>query len=583
MRVSALRECLGKGIGYIHEALALEDCVIVEQLYAMGAIQVIVSTAEYAWRSSAVGGRVVVIAGTAAEEGGGFALARAEYPMFEITHMIGRAGRRREGGTLDTMPAACVVITEPALRDHYRKLTAEALPVESHLDTVLPDTLNAEIAARVIQTKQQAVDYLTWTLFYRRLPLNPNFYNMDGNTHRFLQDHRSDLVERSLSDLEASKCVAVVGDEDMALGALNLGMIASHYYIHHSTIELFASSMTPRTKIRGLLDILSSASEFDTLPVRIDEETALKMLASRVPVPLTPSGGGPPPSFSDPHVKAHLLLQSHLSRLPLGGDLADDRDKAVGDVVRLLRALVDVISSAGWLKPAIKAMELSQMFVQALWDSDVSVLQLPHLEAAVAETLKTRYDVETVDQLLDMDDGDRADALSSLSRTQMSEVAEACNSFPELNEINAELPDSVVVSGGVTTMYVDLSRGQGDADEGPNAHPDKQGDSSKKSASAAAPSVTCRRYPKLKEEGWWLVVGESSTNSLLSLKYVTFAEKQRVKLEVTAPVTPGEHMLQTYLISDSYVGDCDQQDDFTLAVTTDVDEDDAESEAMNDA
>jgi pre-mRNA-splicing helicase BRR2 len=571
VKLNALRECLGKGVGYVHEAVSQEDCGIVEQLYTMGAIQVIVSTAEYAWRSNAIGGRVVVIAGTSAEEAGGFALARAEYPLFEITHMIGRAGRRRDGGALDAASGACVVITEPALRDHYRKLTSEALPVESHLDTVLADEMNAEVAARVIQTKQQAVDYLTWTLFYRRLPQNPNFYNMGGNSHRFIQDHLSDLVEGSLSDLEASKCVAVVGEEDMALGALNLGMIASHYYIRHSTIELFASSMTAKTKIRGLLDILSSASEFDNLPVRIGEESALQKLAGRVPVPLTPPGGGPPPSFSDPHVKAHLLLQSHLSRLPLGGDLADDREKVLGDIVRLLRALVDVISSAGWLKPAIKAMELCQMFVQALWDSDPSVLQLPHLDTQLARTLKDKYAVETVDQLLEMEDDDRTEALSSLTRSQMSDVAEACNAFPELNEINAEVPDAVIPAGGVTTIYVDLMRGNAEDDEG-----DDQGAGQK--TNAFAPSVICGKYPKTKQEGWWLVVGDSSSNSLLSLKHVTFAARQRVKLEVTAPVTPGEHTLQAYLISDSYVVDCDQQDQFKLTVVADPADDDAEED-----
>lgn len=573
VKVSALRECLQKGVGYVHEALSREDCEIVEQLYAMGAIQVVVSTAEHAWRSGAVGGRIVVIAGTAVEEGGGFALGRAEYPLFEIGHMIGRACRRRDSGSLDAKPGACVIITEPSLRDYYRKLAVEALPVESHLDSVLPDALNAEIASRVIQTKQQAVDYLTWTLFYRRLPLNPNYYNMAGNSHRFIQDHLSDLVERSLADLEASKCVAAVGDEDMELGSLNLGMIASHYYIQHSTIELFASSMTPRTKIRGLLDIMASASEFDKLPVRIGEDAALKKLAARVPVPLTPPGGGKPPSFSDPHVKAHLLLQSHLSRLPLGGDLSDDRDQVVGDAVRLLRALVDVISSAGWLKPAIKAMELCQMFVQALWDSDPSVLQLPHIDAAVAKTLKSQFDVESVDELLEMNENDRAEALGSLSQAQMAEVAEACNALPEIEEIASEVSNPVVVAGGVTTMFVSLSRGHPEEEDMPEMN--------------SAPTVLCGRYPGRKDEGWWIVVGESSSNSLLSLKYVTFSEEQRVKLEVTAPVTPGEHTLRTYLISDSYFVDCDQWDEFTLTVTPDVidgeNDDEAGEAGMSDS
>ena len=52
---------------------------------------------------------------------------------------------------------------------------------------------------------QDAVDYLTWTFFYRRLALNPNFYSMAGASHRHLSDHLSELVESTLADLERAK------------------------------------------------------------------------------------------------------------------------------------------------------------------------------------------------------------------------------------------------------------------------------------------------------------------------------------------------------------------------------------------
>jgi pre-mRNA-splicing helicase BRR2 len=35
----------------------------------------------------------------------------------------------------------------------------------------------------------------------------------------------------------------------MDLSPLNLGMIASYYYITYTTIELFANSLTPKTKV----------------------------------------------------------------------------------------------------------------------------------------------------------------------------------------------------------------------------------------------------------------------------------------------------------------------------------------------
>jgi len=38
---------------------------------------------------------------------------------------------------------------------------------------VLSDHLNAEIVAGTISTKQEAMDYITWTYFFRRLVVNP--------------------------------------------------------------------------------------------------------------------------------------------------------------------------------------------------------------------------------------------------------------------------------------------------------------------------------------------------------------------------------------------------------------------------
>jgi len=40
---------------------------------------------------------------------------------------------------------------------------------------VLADHLNAEIIAGTITTKQDAMDYVTWTYFFRRLTMNPRY------------------------------------------------------------------------------------------------------------------------------------------------------------------------------------------------------------------------------------------------------------------------------------------------------------------------------------------------------------------------------------------------------------------------
>jgi hypothetical protein len=98
------------------------------------------------------------------------------------------------------------------------------------------------------------------------LALKRGWGSLQGVSHRHLSDHLSDLVESVLSDLESSKVIAI--EDDMDLEPLNLGMIAAYYYIAYTTIELLSSSLTAKTKLKGLLEILASASEFDDLPMR---------------------------------------------------------------------------------------------------------------------------------------------------------------------------------------------------------------------------------------------------------------------------------------------------------------------------
>lgn len=80
-------------------------------------------------------------------------------------------------------------------------------------------------------------------------------------------------------------------------------MVAAYYYIAYTTIELFASSLTAKTKIKGLLEIVSAASEYDSMAVRPGEEALVQKLLHHAPVALSN------PKYSDPHTKVNALLQ----------------------------------------------------------------------------------------------------------------------------------------------------------------------------------------------------------------------------------------------------------------------------------
>jgi pre-mRNA-splicing helicase BRR2 len=169
-----------------------------------------------------------------------------DYPVTDVLQMVGRANRP----LIDDADKA-VILCLASKKEFYKKFLYEPLPIESHLDHCLHDHFNAEVVTKTIANKQDAVDYLTWTFLYRRMTQNPNYYNLQGVSHRHLSDHMSELVENTLSDLEQSKCVSI--EDEMNVSPLNLGMIAAYYYINYTTIELFSVSLSAKTKLKGLI------------------------------------------------------------------------------------------------------------------------------------------------------------------------------------------------------------------------------------------------------------------------------------------------------------------------------------------
>ncbi|CAH9099603.1 unnamed protein product [Cuscuta epithymum] len=526
-----LKETLKYGVGYLHEGLNSNDQDIVKTLFENGWIQVCVMSGSMCW-GVPLAAHLVVVMGTQYYDGR--ENAHTDYPVTDLLQMMGHATRP----LLDNS-GKCVILCHAPRKDYYMKFLFEAIPVESHLQHYLHDNLNSEVVSGVIQNKQDAVDYLTWTFMYRRLTQNPNYYNLQGVSHRHLSDHLSELVENTLTDLEASKCVSV--DDDYLLSPNNLGMIASYYYINYTTIERFSSSLTPKTKLKGLLEILTSASEYQQLLIRPGEEELIRRLINHQRFSFEN------PKYSDPHVKANALLQAHFSRQVVGGNLAADQQEVLLSASRLLQALVDVISSNGWLNLAILTMEVSQMVTQAMWERDSVLLQLPHFTKEIAKRCQDNpgKSIETVFDLLEMEDSERRDLLQ-MSDSQLMDIARFCNRFPNI-EMSYEVVDkeSVSAGGDEISVQVTLERDlEGRADVGP---------------------VFAPRYPKTKDEGWWLVVGDPKTNQLLAIKRVSLQRKSRVKLDFSAPGEPGKKSYTLYFMCDSYMG-CDQEYTFTVDV-----------------
>ncbi|XP_065217022.1 U5 small nuclear ribonucleoprotein 200 kDa helicase [Planococcus citri] len=523
-----LKEIVPQGVAYLHEGLTANDRSTVELLFNSGAIQVAVAAKNLCW-SLNIFSHLVIIMDTQYYDGK--IHSYEDYPITDVLQMIGRANR-----PLEDSDSKCVLMCQTSKKDFFKKFLNEALPVESHLDHRLHDHFNAEIVTKTIENKQDAVDYLTWTLLYRRLTQNPNYYNLQGVTHRHLSDHLSDLVENTLTDLQQSKCISIEDEIDCL--PLNLGMIAAYYYINYTTIELFSLSLNSKTKIRGLLEIIGSAAEYEVVPVRRKEDELLRTLAQRLPNKLLAAGQGI--KYNDPHVKTNLLLQAHLSRIQLGAELQQDTEMILSKAIRLIQACVDVLSSNGWLSPAVAAMELAQMVTQAMWSKESYLKQLPYFTPEIIKRCNDKG-VETVFDIMELEDRDR-NKLLQLNDAQMAEVARFCNRYPNI-ELHYEIENKDRISPG-STVHVVVNLEREDEVTGP---------------------VIAPYFPQKREEGWWVVIGDPKTNSLLSIKRQTLHQKAAVKLDFVAP-NPGEYSYTLYFMSDSYLG-CDQEYKFDISVS----------------
>uniref|UniRef100_A0A8C4EBL3 U5 small nuclear ribonucleoprotein 200 kDa helicase n=1 Tax=Dicentrarchus labrax TaxID=13489 RepID=A0A8C4EBL3_DICLA len=530
-----LKETVANGVGYLHEGLSATERKIVEQLFNSGAVQVVVSSRSLCWGIN-ISAHLVIVMDT--QYYNGKIHAYVDYPIYDVLQMVGKANRPM----LDD-EGRCVIMCQGSKKDFFKKFLYEPLPVESHLDHCLHDHFNAEIVTKTVENKQDAVDYLTWTFLYRRMTQNPNYYNLQGMSHRHLSDHLSELVEHTLHDLEQSKCISI--EDEMDVAPLNLGMIAAYYYINYTTIELFSMSLNAKTKIRGLIEIISNAAEYKNIPIRHHEDALLRQLAQKVPHKLNN------PKFNDPHVKTNLLLQAHLSRMQLSAELQSDTEEILSKAVRLIQACVDVLSSNGWLSPALAAMELAQMVTQAMWSKDSYLKQLPFF---TGEHIKRCTDkgVESIFDIMEMEDEDRT-ALLQLSDIQMADVARFCNRYPNI-ELSYEVAEKDnIKSGSPVLVQVQLEREE-----------------------EVTGPVIAPLFPQKREEGWWVVIGDPKSNSLISIKRLTLQQKAKVKLDFVAPAM-GVHNYTLYFMSDAYMG-CDQEYKFSA----DVKEADSEGDSDSD-
>ncbi|KAG0717314.1 Activating signal cointegrator 1 complex subunit 3 [Chionoecetes opilio] len=222
--------------------------------------------------------------------------------------------------------------------------------------------------------------------------------------------------------------------------------------------------------------------------------------------------------------------------------------------------------------------DLMQMVTQARWHTDAPFLTLPHI---TTDHLDAFSSFPSLPQLMEVVKGDKYEVVAAPLRTHLEEgqvqaayrtlqhlprmAVSACVRGPKGDVLqNGNVcavgrkgveGASVVEAGQDYTLAVTLTRLNRSQDLRVHTH----------------------KFPKPKDEGWFLVLGQVEAGELVALRRVPAVRNRSTKvLAFKTPQKLGQAVLTLYLMSDGYLG-LDQQYDIPLKVipaTHHKDEDD---------
>ncbi|KAM3413528.1 putative helicase mug81 [Cercospora zeina] len=542
----SLREALSFGIGLHHAGLVESDRSLAEELFANNKIQILVATSTLAWGVN-LPAHLVVVKGTQ------FFDAKIEgykdMDLTDVLQMLGRAGRPQ----FDTSGIARI-FTQDSKKPFYKHFLHTGFPVESSLHNVLDNHLGAEVSAETIATKQDALDYLTWTFFFRRLHKNPSYYGLEisaeeNNTiaaQQAANDYMIEMVDNSLNELAESKCITIMPNGD--IDPTPLGKIMSYYYLSHKTIRTLTEHAKPTATFEDVLGWMCRATEYDELPVRHNEDLINAELSKNLPIDAEKLGL----VMWDPHVKAHLLLQAHFSRIDLPiSDYVGDQNSVLDQAIRILQASIDVLTELGYLQSCKMMMTLLQCVKSGRWPDDGPLAIFPGV-GPEKEKKRVLGDNARPKTLVEASTCERGAIESALKQ-----VGLPTSSFGRVLKPLGQLPQLRVNVSDVNAL-------------GLSVHLSRLNPVQDKDYRIYAP-----RYPKPQTEGYFLIVHDAANGEICAMKRVSWPTNERgakgrgaggaggtnavgsrptAKSSVSLPGSDVERKIRVVVVSDAYIG-----------------------------
>ncbi|CCH61478.1 hypothetical protein TBLA_0E04240 [Henningerozyma blattae CBS 6284] len=510
------------GIGLLYSGMNKQDQEIVEELYSYGALSLLLISKNFSHSTPPL--KSIIILGTSY-----YSALEHRYLNYSVSEILDMIGSCSDNSVMNK----ALILTDNNMKLLYKKFISDAVPIESYLQFNYHNQLINDISNSIVRSKQDCVDLLTFSFFYRRIHANPSYYGFSDTSQLGISAFLTELVIGSLTDLQNCSFIELINEEPVntdseSIIPLNGCLISCHYNVNFISMELFINSLKPSSTLSQILEILSRASEFEDMNVDEFDLSFLKKLSRKVPLSFSRSPNQDPVAF-----KVFILLQAYFSGIGLSKEYKTDLKAILKKCIPLINAIIDILSGDGYLN-SMTAMELSQMLVQGVWDTDSPLKQIPHFNSEILQKCNQK-NVETVYDIMALEDDER-ESIITLDTNKLIETANFINNYPNIELAYSIIGNSEIKIGELKQIEVTVNR-----DEEPDTL-----------------QANTNKLIEEKNETWWLILGEMESKDLYAIKKISLSEEtQKYTLEFSI-AEEGEHSLTLWCVCDSYL-DADKE------------------------
>ncbi|KAK9889219.1 hypothetical protein WA026_004497 [Henosepilachna vigintioctopunctata] len=533
------------GVAIHHAGLQEKDRDIVEELFVSQKIQILIATATLAWGVN-FPAHLVIVKGT--EYFDGATKRYVDMPVTDVLQMLGRAGRPQ----YDKNGVACVFVEE-SKKSFYRKFLFEPFPVESCLLKVLPDHVNAEISNGTINGKDQLVDFICSTFFFRRLLINPSYYQQETTDVKTFLNDVSEYASLILSD---AGCINIThtSPTEVNYESTFLGHLAAKYYLSYKTVIYLDKEVVQKSSIVDLIFAMCQAEEYALFPVRHNEDKINKQLIRDLNLQI----GMSPDS---PHLKVYLLIYCYINGIELPNqEYVIDLKTVFDQIVRIIQAMISLTAYKGWTDCSVKLAYISQMIMQGFPITASGLEMLPHMDSIMIQrfslelakncTLWNAADKLTISILQNLMNNSGASVKNALNKifdsSKSKSIAKLLLQIPnitleftikhleddnnfEYKIISEQMTLEVVIPPDTTyLLLLNIERKGGNL------------------------NVISQNFSKQKDESWFYIICEH--DHLIEFQRFSFRSNKYYQNQFTTPSARGVYTYVIYLLSDSYIG-----------------------------